>query len=78
MIRVRRQRIRNVTPSVVARLLEVKHSTVCCWIHRKELPALDVGTRGRRPTYLIFRKDLVAFLVRRGMTEERVKDLFGP
>jgi len=69
--------IRTVTPPVIARWLEVKHLTVMGWIHSRDLPALNIGTKGKRHRYVIFRKDLITFLLRRGMTEERVRDILG-
>ena len=72
----RRVLIKTVTPPIVARWLEVKDETVLRWIHSKDLPALNIGTRAKN-SYLIFRKDLAVFLNRRGMTEDRIREMLG-
>jgi len=73
--------VRHVSPSIIARWLEVTPETVINWIHARDaarrLPAVDISTRSGRPHYVVFRRDLAAFLLRRGMTEERVRDLLG-
>lgn len=66
---------KTVTPSIIARWLELRHDTVMKWIKTKDLPALNIASAGRGSRYIIFRKDLTAFLLRRGMTEERIKEL---
>lgn len=71
----RARAVRTVTPATVARLLEVKPDTVLRWIHTGDLPALNIGTGTRVRRFVIFRKDLVAFLSTRGLPPERVKDL---
>lgn len=75
------RRVRTLTLSVVARWLEVKPDTVLAWIQdsnpERRLPALNIGTRGKRAHYRIFRKDLATFLQRRGLSAERVEDLLG-
>lgn len=73
--RRRARAVRTVTPSTVARLLEVKSDTVLRWIHAGDLPALNIGTGPNAKRFVIFRKDLIAFLAQRGLTHERVKDL---
>lgn len=73
--RRRSRAVRTVTPSTVARLLEVKSDTVLRWIHTGDLPALNIGTGPNAKRFVIFRKDLVAFLATRGLSPERVKDL---
>lgn len=75
---IAKRRLRHVTPTIVARWLEVQHETVWAWIRRGDLPAINVGTRnGGRPTYIIFRKDLADFLARRGLPEARIRDMLG-
>lgn len=69
--------IRTVEPPVIARWLEVKHLTVLGWIKSRDLPALNIGSRGKRNRYIVFRKDLINFLMRRGLTEERIRELIG-
>jgi len=69
-------RRRYVSPPVVARWLEVYEDTVTNWIRKGDLPALNVGGIGNGARYRIFRKDLVAFLHRRGLTTDHVSDLF--
>jgi hypothetical protein len=75
------RRVRTLTLPVVARWLEVKPHTVWGWIQDpdplRRLPALNIGTRGKRASYRIFRKDLVLFLQRRGMALDRIQELFG-
>ena len=74
---IAKRRLRHVTPSIVSRWLEVKPDTVIGWIRSRDLPAINIGTHGGRPTYLIFRKDLAEFLDRRGMTATRIRELLG-
>jgi hypothetical protein len=75
------RRVRTLTLPVVARWLEVKPHTVWAWIRdpdpTRRLPALNIGTRGKRASYRIFRKDLVEFLQRRGMALARIQELLG-
>ena len=75
VLRFRRSAVRTMTPAIIARWLEVKHHTVLKWIHSKELPALNIGTRGKKASYLVFKKDLVIFLEQRGLRSDRIKDL---
>ena len=71
-------RRRHITPSILARWLDVHEVTVLRWIRAKELPALNVGGLGNgAPRYRIFRRDLVVFLSARGLTAEHIQDLFG-
>lgn len=67
---------RYVSPPVVARWLEVYEETVTKWIRSGDLPALNVGGTGNGARYRIFRKDLVVFLQRRGLTTDHISDLF--
>lgn len=76
MIR-QRPMVRTVTPPMIARWLEVKHLTVLQWIRSRDLPALDIGTQGKVHRYVVFRKDLIRFLVQRGMTEDMIRELLG-
>ena len=74
-----RRRVRTVTPPTAARLLDVHPNTVLKLIDRGILPALDIGT-GKVRRFIIFRKDLVAFMLAtrgRGYTVERVGDVVG-
>lgn len=73
-------RMRWVSVSTVARWLNVKPHTVLAWIRLPDetrLPALDVGTRGSRPSYRIYRSDLITFLEARGLTPGRIAELLG-
>jgi excisionase family DNA binding protein len=67
--------IRTISPSIVARWLNVETETVLRWIHRKELPALNIGTQGKLPRFRIFRKDLVTFMHQRGLPVDSIHDL---
>lgn len=67
--------IRTITPSIVGRWLNVDTETVLRWIHRKELPALNIGTRGNLPRFRIFKKDLVTFMNQRGLPVDSIQDL---
>jgi excisionase family DNA binding protein len=71
-----RRRI-HVTPSMVARWLDIHEETVIRAIRARALPALRTGS-GNGTRYRIFRKDLAAYLLRHGLTEERVADLLAP
>lgn len=73
----KRPQVKTVTPPIVARWLEVQHLTVLRWIRSRQLPALDIGTGDKIHRYVIFRKDLAGFLLRRGMTEDRIRDMLG-
>lgn len=68
-------RSQSITPPILARWLKVQHPTVLRWIHSGELPAINIGTRGKAPRFRIYHKDLVAFLSRRGMSAESMQDL---
>lgn len=70
------RRRKHVTPGIVARWLDVYEETVTKWIRTGALPALNVGGEGNGARYRIFRKDLVAFLERRGLTTDHISDLF--
>jgi len=76
-VKRKRPMIKTVTPPIVARWLEVQHLTVLRWIRSHSLPALDIGTGNKIHRYVIFRKDLAAFLQRRGMTDERIREMLG-
>ena len=73
----KRPLVRTVTPPMIARWLEVKHLTVLMWIRNKHLPALNISGTGQAARYIVFRKDLAAFLGRRGMTDERISEILG-
>lgn len=76
MTHTRRRRI-HVTPSMVARWLDVDERTVRRAIRARVLPALRTGA-GNGTRYRIFRKDLTVYLLRNGLSEERVADLLAP
>lgn len=75
------RRVRTLSLPVVARWLEVKPHTVWAWIQdpdpARRLPALNIGTTGKQARYRIFRRDLIAFLQRRGMALDRITELLG-
>ena len=73
----KRPMVRTVTPPIIARWLEVKHLTVLNWIRKRSLPALNISGSGRTARYIVFRKDLATFLLARGMSEERVREILG-
>jgi excisionase family DNA binding protein len=55
-----------LTPKEIASLLEVKLDTVLAWIHRGELPAINVAKRpSTRPRYRVRTKDFEAFQEKR-------------
>lgn len=66
--------IRKITPEILSRWLQVSHTTVLKWVRLGELPALNIGT-GEVPRFVIYRKDAVAFLRKRGMTAQQLADL---
>lgn len=68
-------RSHSITPPILARWLRVDYRTVYSWIESGELPAMNIGTRGKAPRFRIYRKDLIAFLERRGMSATAVADL---
>jgi excisionase family DNA binding protein len=76
MTHPRRRRL-HVTPSMVARWLDIHEETVIRAIRARALPALRTGS-GNGTRYRIFRKDLAVFLLRHGLTEERVTELLAP
>ena len=54
------------TPTEIALLLEVKLDTVLAWIHRGELPAINVAKRpATRPRYRVKASDFEAFQEKR-------------
>jgi len=54
------------TPKEIASLLEVKLDTVLAWIHRGELPAINVARRpSTRPRYRVKATDFEAFQEKR-------------
>ena len=54
------------TPTEIALLLEVKLDTVLAWIHRGELPAINVAKRpSTRPRYRVKATDFEAFQEKR-------------
>ena len=54
------------TPTEIALLLEVKLDTVLAWIHRGELPAINVAKRpSTRPRYRVKVTDFEAFQEKR-------------
>lgn len=67
--------VRTVTPTIVARWLEVKPDTVLKWIQTGALPAMNISTGDTVRRYIIFRKDLIAFCQARGLTIERTLDV---
>ena len=67
----RRPHVRKITPHILARWLEVNPHTVLKWIRAGQLPALDITT-GSVSRFVIYRKDAVAFLRKRGMTREQL------
>lgn len=67
----------HVTPSMVARWLDIHEETVIRAIRAGSLPALRTGN-GNGTRYRIFRKDLAAYLRRNGLSDERVRDLLQP
>ena len=55
-----------LTPKEIASLLEVKLDTVLAWIHRGELPAINVAKRpSTRPRYRVRATDFEAFQEKR-------------
>jgi excisionase family DNA binding protein len=55
-----------LTPKEIASLLEVKLDTVLAWIHRGELPAINVARRpSTRPRYRVKTADFEAFQEKR-------------
>jgi excisionase family DNA binding protein len=57
------------TPTEIALLLEVKLDTVLAWIHRGELPAINVAKRpSTRPRYRVKATDFEAFQEKRAAT----------
>lgn len=64
----------HLTPGIISRFLGVKHETVIRWIQRGHLPAINI-TSGSKPVYRIFRKDLSAFMQKRGLPEGRIQEL---
>lgn len=73
----RRYGVRTITPPILAHLLEVKVDTVMAWIRSGNLPALNIGTTGKRASYRIFRKDAVLFLQRQGLALDRIQEVLG-
>lgn len=62
-----------LTPPEVAKLLGVKPDKVLYWIHRGELPAVNVAKQeGGRPQFAVTPADLEAFKMRRS-TRQPVK-----
>jgi excisionase family DNA binding protein len=58
-----------LTPKEIALLLEVKLDTVLAWIHRGELPAINVAKRpSTRPRYRVKATDFEAFQEKRAAT----------
>ena len=72
---VKPRSIRTITPPIVARWLTVDVETVLRWIRDGELPALNIGTVGKGKRFRIFRKDLIAFMMKKGLPLESVQDL---
>ena len=57
------------TPKEISLLLRVKLDTVLAWIHRGELPAINVATRpSTRPRYRVKAADFEAFQEKRAAT----------
>ena len=55
-----------LTPKEIASLLDVKLDTVLAWIHRGELPAINVAKRpSTRPRYRVKATDFEAFQEKR-------------
>jgi len=72
-----KKRSRHITVAILARWLDVNEETVLRWIRGRKLPALNVGGTGNgAPRYRIFRKDIVTFLHRRGLTHDHISELF--
>ncbi len=71
-----KKRSKHITPGVLARWLGVHDDTVERWIRNHKLPALNIGGSGNGARYRIFRKDVVAFLHRRGLTTDHISELF--
>jgi excisionase family DNA binding protein len=71
---IKTRSIRTISPSIVARWLKVDSETVLRWIRSGDLPALNIGTRGKVRRFRIFKKDLITFLHRRGMSQESIQD----
>jgi len=67
--------VRTITPPIVARWLQVTDATVLRWIRTKELPAMNIGTRGNLPRFRIFKRDLVTFMRARGVPADTVQEL---
>lgn len=56
----------SLTPKEIAQLLRVKLDTVLAWIHRGELPAINVAKRpSTRPRYRVKTSDFEAFQEKR-------------
>lgn len=66
--------VRKLTPRILARWLHVNPHTVLKWVATGELPALNIST-GPRRRLVIYRRDLVTFLRRRGMSPQQISDL---
>jgi predicted site-specific integrase-resolvase len=64
-------RVRKITPRILARWLDVNHHTVLKWVHNGQLPAFNIST-GPLARFVIYRKDVIEFLRKRGMTQEQI------
>lgn len=67
---------RPVTPEQIARRLIVNPTTVRRWIVCGHLAAVNIGSDAGRACYRIYREDIKAFLLARGMPEERFYQIF--
>ena len=63
--------MRKITPHVLARWLEIDARTVLKWVHTGQLPEMNIST-GDVPRFVIYRRDAVAFLRKRGLTHQQL------